>query len=80
MIIMTVVYSRTEQVAVGAGLVVNSIFSILGFITNDQNWQIYRYRFLSNLIVEVSQVYFTIRAENVFSERDFAVDFNNLLG
>ena len=75
-----VIYSRTEQVAVGIGLAVNSIFSILNYVTNDHDWFIYSYRFLSNLIIEISQVYFTIRAVNVFSEKDFAVDFNNLLG
>ena len=75
------VHSKTEQVAVGLGLVINSTFSALNFATQGTFMEILNsYRRLSNLIVMVSQVYFTIRAVNVFSDRDFAVDFNNLLG
>ena len=72
--------TQIEKIAVSTGLAINSIFTILSITEGEGWWKFYFRRFLSTLIVDISQVYFTIRAMNVFSERDIGADWIIPLG
>ena len=73
--------SENEKIAVSTGLAINSIFTILSITERDRGiYTFYFRRFLSTIIVDISQVYFTIRTLNVFAGRGIGDDWIIPLG